>query len=475
MGGTLRIISSKPDTERSTFEFTGDFSNNAQSDDMNYQFQAITNIPFSETFAIRLAAAYDKRGGVVDATNLVITDSAGVPVLADPSNVDSPSATESRKDVNGGDVFFAKAAALWRPADNTEVLFNYLRQDEDWKHGTTAYIGDDASIGAGPDSWQDSSRGLDAVKRMVDLASLDINHEFGFASFTSSTSYSRDDSKPFRDTSDFYETIAQYYFFYPRMLVRDETHEKRESFTQEFRLVSNGDSSIDWVAGLYYHESKFNQAGVNRMPGFGDWADDPNSSGSQIVAYYYGAYGLSTVGDFIEFGLGGIRPSSNNDLAFTANFNDKFEDLAAFGEVTFHPSEAWQITLGARVFKQKLKSNLRQTIPYCGASCSDDGQDPEGVTLANNSSTFNDSIFKFNTSWDISENHMLYFTASQGFRRGGANALPLAGPFVDPSFPLEYTPDKVLNKELGLKGFLNDGRVSYSAALYYILIGMISR
>lgn len=468
VGGTLRFISRKPDTENTYFEFGGGASDNAESDELNYEARGIANFPLSDNAAIRFAAAYDKRGGVVDSTKLMLTDSNGVPVLADPSNVDSVAAFERREDVDEGDVFFGKASLLWSPGDSTEVVFNYMRQDEEWDHGTTAYIGGDSQNGGGPDSWEDSSNAFDRVERTVDLAGVELSHEFGFATFTSSTSYTKDDSSPTRDTSDFYETLAAYYFYFPRMLVVDESQEERKALTQEFRLVSSGDSKVDWVAGLYYRDEEFSQTGLNRMRGFGDWADDPTSSGSQIVAYYYGAYGLNTVGDFIEFGLGGVRPSTNGDVSFTSSFDDEFTDLAAFGEVTFHPSETWQVTLGARFFRQELDSMMRQTLPYCGPGCSDDGVSPLGLTLASSSETFNDSIFKFNTSWDFSDDHMLYFTVAEGFRRGGANALPLVGPFADPAFPQKYDPDTVLNKEAGLKGFLNDGRISYTAAAYHI-------
>ncbi|MDX1499808.1 MAG: TonB-dependent receptor [Woeseiaceae bacterium] len=468
VGGTLRFIPRKPDTASRSFELGAGVSDNAESGELNYEAQGIANLPVSDTAALRFAVAYDQRGGVIDATKLVVTDSNGDPVLADPSNVDSIPAYESREDVDEGNVLFARASLLWQPDEGTEVLFNYLHQDEEWDHSSTAYIGSDSTFGAGPDSWEDSSNALDPLERTVDLAGVDVTHEFGFASFTSSTSYTRDDSSPNRDTSDFYETLGFYYFYFPRMYVVDETQEERTALTQEIRLVSNGDASVDWVAGVYYHDEEYRGDNRNLMRGYGAWADDPNSFGSQVVAYYYGAYGLNTVGDFIEFGLGGIRPSTNGDEAFTIDVDDDFTDLAAFGELTFHPSETWQITLGARFFRQELESSLRQTLPYCGPGCSDDGVDPEGVTLASSKETFNDSIFKFNTSWDLSDDHMLYFTVSEGFRRGGANALPLVGPFADPAFPLTYEPDTVLNKEVGLKGFLSDGRVSYTAAIYHI-------
>ena len=67
--------------------------------------------------------------------------------------------------------------------------------------------------------------------------------------------------------------------------------------------------------------------------------------------------------------------------------------------------------------------------PIAAQGCSDDGMDPNGSTRAVSTSSFDDQIFKFNTSYDFSDSQKVYLTVSEGFRRGGANALPQAGPF----------------------------------------------
>lgn len=466
MGGTLRFITRKPDFDASSVELTAGLAHNEESSDLNYEAQGVFNLPISDTVALRAAVSYEERGGVVDATNLMTFAADGSPEKVDPANPDSPAVTRTEKDVDTGEVLFGRLNLLWQPSDLTQVNINYLRQDEEWGHSTTTYIGDDKSLGGGADAWEDSAKFLDAVDRTVDMGSLDIEHDFGFATFTSASSFSVDDSTPNRDTSDFYETISAYYWGYARINALDESNIESEVFTQELRLVSNGDGPFDWVVGAYYQKEDVKQSNVNHLRGFGEWADDPDSGGSQAVAYYYGAYGLTTVGDFIEFGLGGVRPSTNDDLVFTSNYESEFTDLAAFGELTWHVTDAWQFTVGARFFKQKLDASLRQTLPYCGAGCSDDGIDPNGVTDASSESEFDDQIFKFNTSYDFTEDQMVYLTVSEGFRRGGANALPQLGPFFDPGFPSDYKPDTLLNTELGLKGTLMESRVSYSAAVY---------
>src|SRR5262249_12588276 len=53
-----------------------------------------------------------------------------------------------------------------------------------------------------------------------------------------------------------------------------------------------------------------------------------------------------------------------------------------------------------------------------------------------------------------------------GFRRGGANGIPLSGPFAASPDLLLYEPDQTKNYEIGVKGQL--WRQNYSLAAYYV-------
>ena len=132
-----------------------------------------------------------------------------------------------------------------------------------------------------------------------------------------------------------------------------------------------------------------------------------------------------------------------------------FRDVAVFGEVTRHVSDRWQVTGGFRQSWQDFSQDNAIDFNILG----------DGYSIrAASESTFNDSIFKLNTSYDISDEAMLYFTWSQGFRHGGANGFPTTGPYgVDASL-LEYVPDEADNFEVGLKGTSADQRIRYSVA-----------
>ena len=479
MGGTLRFITTRPVLGENSAELRGGLSSTKGADDLNNEVELIANVAMGEKFAMRFALSHDTQAGVTDSTNLVTTDAGGAPVLADTSDVDSGLIYHTEDDVDEGKVLASKVSALWQIGEETEAVLTWLHQDENWDHGTTVYIGDDKSLGGGVDSWEDSSRQLDPVERTVDVASLEFMHEFGFASFTSATSFTSDKSEIDRDTSDFYVNLDVnfgYYFGFPRILVEDNSGEDRDAFTQELRLVSNGDGPFDWVVGAYYNQEDHDYSNRNQMFGLGAWMDDSDAAGGlgPMLPDYYPYFFGNTIGDFVEYYLGATRPSKNEDEVYTLDTSSEFEEKAFYGEATWHVTDVWQFTVGARVFRQSLDRNLRQTLPLCGAGCSDDFDpvnytgNPIGLTEASSKSSFNDSVFKFNTSYDLNEDAMIYLTVSEGFRRGGANALPLAGAFFDPNFPTEYEPDNLLNKEIGIKGTGWGNRLSYSLATYRI-------
>ena len=79
-----------------------------------------------------------------------------------------------------------------------------------------------------------------------------------------------------------------------------------------------------------------------------------------------------------------------------------------------------------------------------------------------------DTVFKFNTSYEFNDQTLGFFTYSQGFRSGGANQLPEIDPFGnDNSAILRFDPDKADNFEVGVKGTWNS-QISYTATIFYV-------
>jgi iron complex outermembrane receptor protein len=89
-----------------------------------------------------------------------------------------------------------------------------------------------------------------------------------------------------------------------------------------------------------------------------------------------------------------------------------------------------------------------------------------------------------NLSWKVTEDALLYYTWSQGFRAGGFNRAPLAAEFNSPldpgpnpwqaqarahggwAAPLDIAPDSLTNNELGWKMMWMDRRLQWNGAIY---------
>jgi outer membrane receptor protein involved in Fe transport len=94
------------------------------------------------------------------------------------------------------------------------------------------------------------------------------------------------------------------------------------------------------------------------------------------------------------------------------------------------------------------------------------------------SDEFRRALWKVNTAYQLDQTDLVYATWSQGFRRGGVNALPPTEPvgytdqsgvfhpqYVLPTALNRLAPDTVDNYEVGAKGTLAN-RFSYSVAVY---------
>ena len=474
LAGTIRFIPTKPDASNYYAEFSGDFASiTTDSDEFNYGASGLVNIPVGENSALRIAAGYQHWGGFIDMNTLVKFDDPstannspiGIPTASDPGDINSAfSLLPEKEDANDADIWYLRASWLWAPSDRMNLLFSYFRQEDevdniqahfpDFGGGVTDHILAEENPYSpnttGSFDYPTGGTVFPASKeynlprlleepssRTTDLFSLDVEIDLGFASLTSSTSYYEDDQDAIVDVS---HSIAQafgaYYGFMPRLVDKDFTDNYQEGFVQEIRLVSQGEGTIDYVLGGFFQNVKRDDDTIQYIPG-------------------------QTLYDSLAFGFH-ANPQLG-DINFITSYESEFEDKALFGEVTLHLTEKWQFTAGLRAFWQDFDVDTFSQLPYCGIYC---GDNAAGDTLVRGQQSINDQIFKFNSSYQMNSDTMLYATFSEGFRRGGANGIPLSGPFAASRELLLYEPDQSENFELGVKGRL--GGMSYTAALYHI-------
>ncbi|WP_066959392.1 TonB-dependent receptor [Microbulbifer sp. Q7] len=444
LAGTVRYIMNKPSMEDFEAKVGSSVSQTEGSDGNNFSADALVNIPLGEKAAFRASVGMIDNDGIVDYTNVYVLDAQGAPVAEGGDIANGGPVFRSVKDADTVDITYARASLLIEPTDQLSVQLSHQMQSDEiggrrqvtrganWVSGEEAFY----------DDYENGAVTLEPSERDVSLTALEVSLDMGFATFTSSTSSYSHDGIAISDNSGFYaqnDWFAAYYGGSPRPLAKAERFYDDSALVQEFRLVSNGDQFVDWVAGFYYMDQESNAGQNSYMPGWAAWAAEAPSG-----------WGVadSVAGDFAFYG------ANVQDQDFYFRRNQSFTDAAIFGETTFNFSDTFRMTLGLRHFDNELTNDSVLQLPIW--------PEPEEDTRASFTTKENDTLLKANVSWDMSANTMLYATISEGYRRGGANAVPLTGGFAESPDYLQYGSDQVMNYELGVKGATDTLRYTVS-------------
>jgi iron complex outermembrane receptor protein len=464
--GTIRFIPKRPQFDSFSGEVSADGSYTQYASDPNGSVHGILNIPLSDHLALRLVAGEDHQAGFIKAVDRVRLEPDGTPVPSVPGNLTSGFVLNPvQKGVNTSDQEFARVALRWQPADGVDLQFDYLHQhtsvaDSQWG---SAWSGGsfDPSFGAWPLAPVNTRPGCnfcttnwlaEPFSGKVDLMDVVGTVDVGLGTITSSSSYNYiENNTNFDQTGNYYGTanppsatsafIPYYpYLNYPRITSEMQSTAGTSSFVQELRFVSKPGTLFDYVVGLYYQRQHVSVDLQQANPG------------SLAYLSYIGQPNPSTFGDFIYY----------------YDRNTVSEDKAVFGELTYHLTSAWQVTGGVRFFEQPITNNINAFLPLCGAICSNDQVNPIGLEPSNKSIKFSSHVWKFNTSYDFSPTLKVYATASEGFRPGGVSGLPPTGPFASLASLQTFQPDLAKNYEVGVKGSIDDHRITYFADVYLV-------
>ena len=210
------------------------------------------------------------------------------------------------RDFGDDDTQGLRVQLAWDLADTTEVLFNVHYGQSENNGSTHKVLGTRAPDGSGavcadfapqaiPDfddntdcisvpppavgdqgpgqsgvdgsfgDWEDVGMDIGGEELETRGAFIKINHEFSWASFTSITAF---DNLEFKNTNDLDGSqIGQ-------MINLQE--DDRDTFQQEFRLVSSAEGAYRWIAGVYYLDEDSESYTGLRSNLIGGWAILPN-------------------------------------------------------------------------------------------------------------------------------------------------------------------------------------------------------
>jgi iron complex outermembrane receptor protein len=437
--GVLRIITNKPDP--TAFDANIDLGlSSTKGGDMSYDVSGMVNIPLSESWALRLVGFSAKDGGFIDIVE------GTTPRFGYVTNDGA-----AQKNFNDVKYTGGRIAARWFINDDwtmtAGIIYQKTKSDGRSEHDPV-YAGDLNLVRFRPEFEYDDQDWTQYA--------LTFEGDLGFADFVSATSYFTRDWTYTQDTSvgyaSYFGTFCYnpYFIAYSRYCWQSqslydsteyrgtyyndgigymENVQKNTKLSQEFRLFHQGET-IDWVAGFFYEKSKEDYQ-------FNSFVDADVYTDSHAWDNYISGRNIQNGNPIPTQDPGGSWWYSQSDTTL--------KNWAIFGEATWHISERWNATVGARWFSRKSDITYFVELPR---------YNPTDAGVSNPNSDESDWVPKLSVAFNINDNSMIYALYSEGFRPGGENRAR-----GQPFFPVQYDADKLENFELGSKNTFADGRV----------------
>lgn len=411
------------------------------SEGNNLNMDVMFNLPLGDTLAFRANIGRIDNDGIVDYTNVYQLDSNNYAPAAQGGDLATGGPSfRSVEDADTVDINYGRASIFWQASDSLNFNLSYQKQEDEIggrrqvTRGTNWINGTEQAY----DDYQNGAVILEPSERQVHLTALEAEWDLGFATLTSSSSQYQTDGNSVSDNTGFYaqqDWFTDLYYGSPRPLAKAVRGYDEKAFVQELRLVSNETkNNMDWVVGVYYMDQDSQSTQDSYMPGYQEWA-------GAAFAWW------PTMG-----GFGMVY--TDNDFHYVREQN--FKDKALFGELTYHFSDDLRATFGARRFDNTFVNNTELVLPIWPFL----GADPSFETSES------DTLFKANIAYDINSDTMLFATVAEGYRRGGANAVPLTGSLAERPEWQQFDSDTAVNMELGIKGYLADHKHSYSLSAF---------
>ena len=223
MGGTVRIITNKPDFDGVSALFDGSVGG-IHHGGTSYETNAMVNIPvIADVLAIRAVGGYRSDGGYID--NLFT----------------------GRDDVNDEKTSYARVQADLRPSENLDVLLGVQYQNQNLPYGNFQDIGlPDYTINhLFPED-------NDYITRIYTAT---LNYTLPFATITSATSYINKSNFSSRDFTNAYggDYVTATGTTVPNFGISLNNIYPNKAFTQEARIASSSSGPLHWLAGVYYN------------------------------------------------------------------------------------------------------------------------------------------------------------------------------------------------------------------------------
>jgi outer membrane receptor protein involved in Fe transport len=420
-GGVLRYITNAPKLNRTEVRAQAGLEDTAHGG-LGYNTAAVLNVPLGDKIAVRVDGFYRNDHGYVD--------SIGNNPLFDLVTGEELGRTLVAKNINDRKSYGGRASLLFQPTDKLSIRLTAFAQNLNSGAGDFFDV-DPNSLNSLYGRFVQSVYQPEPthIKYRVYYGTADW--DVGFANLYSSTSYSTfKENLETDDTFALGQTINELAKLglitttgapvtSPLGLQLFQTTSTNK-FTQEFRLSSPSNKTLEWLIGAFYTHEKS--------------AIDPQNL-------------LAT-----EFGTDTVAP----DIVPIALIflKSKYEEYAGFANATWHITPRADLTLGGRLAHNSQDAHEVVTSPLIGDQQAND-----------NSS---ETVFTYSVAprYELSKHASIYARVSSGYRPGGPNVIPVGAP---PGTPTTYKADRLTNWEIGIKAEAPDAHLwSLELAAYHI-------
>ncbi|KFN45971.1 TonB-dependent receptor [Arenimonas metalli] len=425
--GTVRIITNKPDASAITSGY-GLELNAIEDGGTGHVAEGFINLPINERAAIRLVGWDRDDAGYIDnefgertfPTSGITINNGGL----------------ARDDYNTSDTTGARAALKIDLTENWTITPSVMtqRQDINGSFGVDPDVGELSTRQFYPqtseDRWTQS-----ALTVQGKIGNFDVTYAFAHLD------RDLDTESDYNDYAYWYDTLFGYgTYFYddngdlinPSQYIQATNGYKKRS--HELRVASPSDGRFRFVAGVF-------------------WQDQDND-----IQERYRVDGLADV----------LSVTGWEDTIWLTRQQRQDQDQAVFGEVSYDITDRLTATAGMRFFE--VDNSLRgffgfsdgysSNPTYGEGACNTQSLPPypnAPCEVFNKRVKENDSIGKFNLSYEFSDDAMVYGTWSEGYRPGGINRRGTLDPYLS---------DYLTNIELGWKTRWADGRLTFNGAVF---------
>lgn len=298
----------------------------------------------------------------------------------------------------------------------------------------------------------------------IDVQNYNLNLTYDFSDEISLRSITHYHHQKTWDYNDFSASDTQYF--------SQGGPSKREGWTQEFQLTGDHDR-IHWVAGFYdWHEQEFEHfmrwALWEFATGELDFADVTSSP--ECSSFFTPAF----PGGPPQGALSGLIPCIQVPPSQDSMTSSTERGWAFFGEMTYDITDQWSATFGARYHYQTHTDWTQLFSPETARRSPIPGTIPAGDPFASAGkvdpriSDFNFDTYKLSTTYNFTDDLMVYGSYSQGYNAGGISRVQifdLENNAINYDFP--YDPEEIDNYEIGLRSDWLDETLRANVTLFY--------